>query len=115
MTRVLAGMFVIAHGAVTALIWSVPAEADAPFHATRSWLLGESRPLAVALAIAAAAAFAVAGVGITAHQTWWGCFGVTAGALALVLMVTYFNPWLIAGIAISAAILLSGYQQLQGA
>lgn len=47
----------------------------------------------------------LAGIGFLAHQSWWGVFGIAAGAVALVLMVRVFNLWLLAGIAISAGIL----------
>jgi hypothetical protein len=35
-----------AHGLVTAGIWSEPSKADAPFQATHSWLLADTRRLA---------------------------------------------------------------------
>src|SRR6266540_1713089 len=59
MMRWLAGAFIVAHGLVTAGIWSAPAKADAPFQATHSWLLGDVRGLATAVAIAAALGFAL--------------------------------------------------------
>jgi hypothetical protein len=57
----------------------------------------------VALALVAAIGFVLAGVGFLAHQSWWGAFGIGAGVVALALMALYFNPWLLAGIAISGA------------
>jgi hypothetical protein len=115
MTRWVAGAFIVAHGLVTAGIWSVPAKDDAPFQATHSWLLGDVKWLATAVAIAAALGFVLAGVGFVGHQTWWAGFGIAAGALAVLLMVVYFSPWLIVGIAISVAIVVAGMQTLQEA
>jgi hypothetical protein len=112
MMQWLVGVFIVADGLVTAAIWSAPAKADAPFQATHSWLLGDARRLATAAAIAAAIGFVVAGVGVVGHHTWWAGFGIVAGALAVLLMVVYFNPWLIVGIAISAAIVVVGVQTL---
>jgi hypothetical protein len=112
MLRVLLGAFIVAHGLLTAFIWLSPAKADAPFRATRSWLLGEARPLAVAVALVAAAGFLLAGVGVIADQAWWAVTGVGAGAVALLLMTLFFNPWLLAGIAISVGILYAGVQAL---
>jgi phage-related protein len=36
MLRVLLGAFIVAHGLLTAFIWTSPARADAPFRATHS-------------------------------------------------------------------------------
>jgi predicted exporter len=112
MIRVLLGTFIVAHGLLTAFIWVTPAKADAPFRATHSWLVGEARPLAVIIALVAAAAFVLAGVGFIGQQAWWAVTGIGAGAVALVLMGLFFNPWLLAGIAISAGILYAGTQAL---
>ena len=107
MLRVLLGAFIVAHGLLTAFIWLSPAKAGAPFRATHSWLLGEARPLAVVVALVAAAGFVLAGVGVIADQA-----GIGAGAVALLLMTLFFNPWLLAGIAISVGILYAGFQAL---
>jgi hypothetical protein len=112
MLRVLLGAFIVAHGLFTAFIWISPARADAPFRATHFWLLGEARPLAVVVALVAAAGFVLAGVGVIADQAWWAVTGIGAGAVALLLMTLFFNPWLLAGIAISAGILYAGFQAL---
>jgi hypothetical protein len=112
MLRVLLGAFIVAHGLLTAFIWISPAKADAPFRATYSWLLGEARPLAVVVALVAAAGFVLAGVGVITDQAWWAVTGIGAGAVALLLMTLFFNPWLLAGIAISAGVLFGGFQAL---
>jgi hypothetical protein len=102
MIRVLLGAFIVAHGLLTAFIWVSPARADAPFRATHSWLLGDARPLGMVIALVAAAGFVLAGVGLISQESWW----------ALLLMALFFNPWLLAGIAISAGILYAGIQAL---
>lgn len=115
MVRLLLGAFVVAHGLVTAAVWATPAKGGEPFRATHSWLLGDVKPLALALALVAAMGFVLAGVGFLAHQSWWGAFGIGAGAVALVLMALFFNPWLLAGIAISGGVLYAGAQAIQQA
>jgi hypothetical protein len=77
--RVLLGAFIVAHGLVTALIWVMPATADAPFRANHSWLVGDARPLAVGMALVAAAGFLLAGVGVITEQAWWAFTGIGAG------------------------------------
>jgi hypothetical protein len=106
------GAFMVAHGLLTAFIWVSPANADAPFRATHSWLVGDTRPVGVVIALVAAAGFVLAGIGLITHQAWWAITGIGAGAVALLLMTLYFNLWLLAGIAISAGILYAGIQAL---
>jgi hypothetical protein len=112
MIRVLLGAFIVAHGLLTAMIWASPAKADTPFRATHSWLLGDARLLAIVVALVAAVGFVLAGAGFIADQAWWAFTGIGAGAVALLLMTLFFNPWLLAGIAISAGILYAGFQAL---
>lgn len=80
MVRLLLGGFVIAHGLVTAAIWSAPAADGGPFDATHSWLLGDLRSLAVGLALVAAAGFVLAGLGFLTHRSWWGRWASGPGA-----------------------------------
>jgi hypothetical protein len=115
MVRFALGGFVIAHGLVTAALWAAPRKPDSPFDSTHSWLLGDVRSVAVVMAMVAALGFVLAGIGFLTHQSWWGGFGIGAGALALVLMMLTFNPWLLAGIAISGGVLYAGVQSLQQA
>jgi hypothetical protein len=42
-------------------------------------------------------------------------FAIGAGAVALVLMALHFNPWLLAGIAISGGVLYAGVQAIHQA
>jgi len=65
-----------------------------------------------AVRLVAAAGFVLAGVGVIADQAWWALTGLGAGAVALLLMTLFFNPWLLAGIAISVGILYAGFQAL---
>jgi hypothetical protein len=113
MLRTLVGLFLVAHGLVTFGIWAAPAADKAPFNPRHSWLLGDARTLAVTLAVVAAAALVATGSGFLAHQDWWAAAAVAAGAVAVALMALYFNPWLSAGILISAVILYAGIQALQ--
>jgi hypothetical protein len=102
--RIALGVLVVAHGLITGAIWTAPPTPDAPFVAGHSWLLGDSRFLAVPVSILLALGFALAGVGLVLDQAWWAAFGLAAGVGALVFMLMYFNPWLLAGLAISGGI-----------
>ena len=83
MLRALVGVFVIAHGLVTFGIWAAPVAEKAPFNPSHSWLLGDTRTLAIALAVLAAIAFVVTGGGFLAQQDWWAAAAVAAGAVAV--------------------------------
>jgi hypothetical protein len=109
---VLLGLFVIAHGLVTFAIWTAPVTEKASFNPGHSWLLGDTRILAIILAVVAAIAFVVTGGGFLAQRDWWAGAAMVAGAVAVMLMALYFNPWLVVGIAISAGILYAGFQAL---
>lgn len=108
MLRMLLGALVVAHGFVTAVIWSVPPAENVPFDVTHSWLAGDSRSAAMTMALLAGAGFVVTGAGFLAHQRWWGACGIASGTLAAALMLVYFSPWLIAGLAISAGVAYAG-------
>ena len=54
----------------------------------------------------------VTGLGPRAAQVSGGIDSQRVGAVALLLMGLFFNPWLLAGIAISAGILYAGFQAL---
>lgn len=121
MWSLLLGLFLVAHGLVHAAIWASPAAANAqPFDPAHSWLLnglGAGRPAAHTisrlLALTAAAGFVVGGVGLLVHVGWWGAFAAGSAAVSLLLMVLYFNRWLIVGLgielAIIGALLLAGW------
>jgi hypothetical protein len=102
--RAAAGLLVLAHAGITAMIWTMPPRPDAPFDASHSWVLGDSRILAVPLSLSVALGLAIVGAGLILDHGWWANVGLVAGAAAVVFMLTYFNPWLLAGIAINCGI-----------
>jgi hypothetical protein len=74
---------------------------------SRSWLLGEARLVSLVLAILAGLFIVAGGVGLLSHQDWWSLVGLVGGALSLVLFGMFFTPWWLAGIAISAALVVA--------
>jgi hypothetical protein len=108
MVRWLFGGFLVAHGLIHIAIWTLPKPTDqkAPFDPNRSWLLGDVRGLSKALAITVAALYVVAGVGVFLETSWWQALTVAISAISLALMVLTFNPWLLAGIAIDATLIV---------
>lgn len=112
MLRIALGVLVLAHSLITAAIWTAPHTPDAPFDAGHSWLLGDSRTMAMPASILLAVGLAITGVALIIDHDWWAPFGLTAGAGSLVFMLAYFNPWLLAGIAINGAIAIAATHTL---
>lgn len=107
--RTLVGLFLVAHGLVTALIWASPRRAVAdgrwrPPDPSNSWLLGDLRTLSVVLGLTIGLALAIAGIGFLTHQPWWPAVGLTAAVCSLFLFALFFAPWWLVGIAISTAL-----------
>jgi hypothetical protein len=100
--------FLVAHGLVHIGVWAMPKPADGqrpPFDPAHSWLLGDARTLAISLAVASAALFAIAALGLSGHADWWRAMAVVASGVSLGLMTLFFNPWLLAGWGLSAALI----------
>jgi hypothetical protein len=100
--------FLAAHGFVHVAVWAMPKPAEdakAPFDPGYSWLLGSARPIAVVLAVVAGSLFLVGAGGAFAQSDWWRAVVVIASIVSIGLMTLYFNPWLIAGWALSAGLI----------
>src|SRR5687768_8896549 len=95
MWRFLFIAFLIAHGGIHVAIWATPKpkDQDVPFDASRSWLVGNQRGLAMVLALAAAALLVAAGLGLWTHAEWWRPVAVIGLAVSFGLMILFFNPW----------------------
>jgi hypothetical protein len=107
MWRFLFIAFLIAHGGIHLAIWLSPIRADAPFDASRSWLVGGQRGLAVTLAVVAAALLVVGGVGLWVTGSWWRLSAVAGLAVSLLLMILFFHPWFIPIQLINAALIVA--------
>lgn len=108
MARLLLGTVLIGHGLVTLAVWSTPQSADAPFDPSHSWLLGDAHGLAVVAALLAGVGFVLTGVGFLRRRGWWPRAALASGLLGVSLMIVYFNAWIAAGLAISAAVAYAG-------
>jgi hypothetical protein len=113
----LAGML-LAHGLIHVGFVSArpPATADGPrwpFTTERSWLLdrlgtpGEvARSLALALVALTVASFALAAiVALAAVPGLWTASIAIGSVASLVLLIVFFDPWLVIGIGIDAVLL----------
>ena len=115
MVRVIVGLFLVAHGLVH-LLYFVPRPDDPayPFVPKDRWFakalgLQPSAAKAVArtLAVVCAIALAISGVALLASADLWEPAAVVGSATSLLLMLLFFHPWLVIGIAIDVAILAS--------
>lgn len=109
--RTLLGVFLVAHGVITAAIWgapklSAPEGQVQPPDPSHSWLLGDVRGISVAFGVAVGLALAVAGFAFVTNQEWWPAAAIAAASASLVLFGVFFTPWWTAGIAISVALVI---------
>jgi hypothetical protein len=125
--KLLVALFLLGHGLIHAS-WLSPAPATAggpqwPFAFADSWLvthlgldIGPVRVLGVALVLATivllgGAAFATLG---WLPTSWWPAFVVGGSVLSLAVLVLFFHPWLVLGMAIDVvllwAVLLNGWE-----
>ena len=102
--RLLAGLFLVAHGIVHLLIWLPIKTEDAPFDVHHSPIFGDVRVPASMLAVVAGGAFMVAGASVLAHQAWAPVVVVGAAGLSGALLLLTFTPWWLAGLAIDLAV-----------
>jgi hypothetical protein len=109
MWRFLFIAFLIAHGGIHVAIWATPKPKDqnVPFDASRSWLLGNQRALAMVLALAAAALLVTAGLGLWAHAGWWRPVAVMGLAVSFGLMILFFTPWVLPIQAVNAILIVA--------
>lgn len=103
--RVLAGLFLIAHGLVHVAVWVAPAPPDAPFDSRHSWLVGDAGRFAPTLAAAACALLVLAGILVLAGAGPAAVAAVAGAATSLALVSLTFNRWLVLAVAFDVAII----------
>lgn len=109
--------FLVAHGLVHAAIWLPATEAPdpgAPFAPDHSAVLAAAhvaqraaRVIAAALALGSGAAYVLTGLGVGLSAGWTAAMAVVAAGLGLLLKLTFFNRWLLLGIALDVVVLSS--------
>jgi hypothetical protein len=114
MLEMILGVFFIAHGLVTVAIWAAPGSSDAPFDPAHSWLIGDTRAVALTIGVVVGVALAAAGLGMAVDAAWWPMTAVVAGFAGIVLMTVWFDPWLILGLGINLALVVLGSRALAG-
>lgn len=107
LVRVAAGVLLFAHGLVHLLYL---ADDVGEFSLDRSWLVPDAvrRPLALGLVAATVVAFGVLALavwGVPGLSAAWPTLTVVACLLSIVLLILFWNTWLVFGIAIDTALL----------
>jgi hypothetical protein len=105
--RLAAGLLLIAHGLVHLLYLAPDVE---EFTLDDSWIVGANarRPVAYVLMAATVAAFALVGLsvwGVPLLSPVWPALLIVASVLSLVLLVTFWNPRLVFGVAIDLTLI----------
>ena len=108
--RIVVGVLLLAHGLVHLLYLA----RDVPeFSLASSWLVPESvrRPVALVLMVTTVAAFVLVALalwGVPGLSRIWPALTIAAASLSLVLLVAFWNSWLILGVAIDIALIAVG-------
>ena len=120
MVRVLFGLFLVAHGLIhTGFVTRAPAASPGapewPFAMGRSWLISGAgideaviRALGTALVLVTLVAFVGAGLawfGFLVPAEWWPAFVIVGSIASIGLLLAFFHPWLILGLAIDLVLL----------
>jgi hypothetical protein len=111
MLRILFGLFLVAHGLIH-VSYLAPTPPDAgsgwPFNLGRPALLGAlGQPalqmVGVGLALIAIAGLVAAGLGwlgLFGANGWWAPVAIAGSVASVLLLVIFFHPWIVLGIAI---------------
>ena len=114
MTRVVIGLFLVAHGLIHVTIYGLPQPKgeDVPFDPSYSWALtsahvaqNSTRRLSVLMAWISAIVLSLAGLALLAESAVWVPVAVLGAASGLLLKAVFFNTWLSAGIFIDLCVL----------
>jgi hypothetical protein len=119
MIRLLIAAFLVGHGLIHGIMFSLPCSAQAsaglPFNPSHSWLLGTTRSVGLAVALAVTLGFVVVGAAYLVQMSWWPAATLVAAALSVALLALYFTRWWSVGIVISAAVAVVAWRVQQAA
>jgi hypothetical protein len=121
MVKTIVAVVFILHGLVHAVLAAVPnpniPEAGFATFFSQSWLLSRlglsesaGKPIAIILAAIATLGFIAAGLGlldILVPFDWWSALAVVSAAVSLLLLVVFWNSYLIVGLIIDVAVLVT--------
>ena len=119
MVKTIVAIFLILHGLVHAILAMVPNpnEPEAGFATffSQSWLLSglglsgsAGRPIAIVLAAVATIGFIATGLallGFLVPFDWWRTLAIASTVVSLLLLIIFWNIYLIVGVLIDVAIL----------
>lgn len=121
MLKTIVAIVLILHGLVHAILAMVPdpKEPDAGFATffSQSWLLSglgisqsAARPIAILLAAIATIGFVASGLAlldILVPFDWWSTLATASAAISLLLLIIFWNIYLIVGVLIDITILVT--------
>lgn len=109
MVRALVAVFLVAHGAVHAIMfglsYSDDAVEDMGFDPGHSWLLGDAKAIGLTVAAAVTLGYLVAGAGHLLRAEWWQEAAIGASVLSLLLMGLFHSRYWFLGYPLSAAVI----------
>ena len=123
MLKTIVAIFLILHGLTHSILAMVPSP-NTPnagvatfFPGLGSWLLtglglseSASKPIAIVLSVIATIGFVAAGLalfGILVPFDWWRILAIASAVVSLLLVVIFWDPYLIVGLLIDAKVLVT--------
>ncbi len=118
MSKIVLALFLAAHGLIhLGYVTPAPPDPKYPFKLDQSWLItslhvetGIARLLGTALGALTVLGYALAALaimGIVVPEAWWQPLTVVSSALSLLLLILFWHPWLVIGVAIDVFLLLA--------
>jgi hypothetical protein len=108
--RWVVGLFLIVHGLIHVVIWTMPRAPGAPMDVDHSPLFGDVRVAATVLAVTTGAGFMASGAAHVFQQDWWAVVAFASALASVLLLLLTFTPWWLLGLAIDVVIVVSAWR-----
>jgi hypothetical protein len=108
--RWLAGLFLVAHGVLHVVIWTMPTACGRPLRRASLAGVRNIRVASIVLALFCGVVLVAAGVGVLAHSGWWPQAAIVGAAGSIVLLLLTFTPWWLLALVIDVAIVVLSWR-----
>jgi hypothetical protein len=118
MSKIVLALFFAAHGLIhLGYVTPAPPDPRYPFRLERSWLIsslhleaGIVRYVGTILGVLTVLGYVLAALAVmnfAVPEAWWQPLTIGSSALSLALLILFWHPWLVVGVAIDVFLLLA--------